>query len=588
MQTSQTRSTQRGTVKWWIVLLFAVLWPATASPQTYTLAPFPPTVFDNSGNIISSGCIWTFLTGTTTAATTYSTQSGTANANPIIADSAGRFVAYLTPGVIYRFRYENTPCSAASPGTVLRTVDGIAAVGTAGTNMDVASQTAGEALSLGDLVYLSDGSGGQTAGRWYQADADNTYSSTTAVTVGFVTAAIASGSEGTIRTAGRMTGLSLSAGETYYASATAAALTATPPTNARCVGKADSTTTLIIPCELGDVRMADSDGTHSLSIRTSSDLTADRLVTLVPGDAARTVTISGNATISQDYSTTGAPSFNAFRPPQGRCSLTTALPVTVADVTAATTLYYALLDGNQITLYDGSTRWVQTTFTELSLAVPATTSTMYDVFVDYTAGVPALEVVAWSSDSARATSLALLNGVYVQTSDTDSLYVCSFRTTGVSGQTEDSFAKRYIYNHFNQVWRCGRVIEATDSWTFTSTTPQQANNSAANQLDFVTGIAGQAIWAKVAATGSADSAGDVIGVEIGLNGLTAATASLMTVPRVGTDGNERFTTVAEHVMYPAAGRNYLTWLEIGSTTTTYYGDNGNAFTQSGIIGCTFM
>lgn len=247
---------------------------------------------------MSAGCISTFLTGTTTREATYTTSNGTANANPIIAGSDGKFTAFLQPGVVYRFRYENIPCSAGTPGATLRTIDGIAAVPVAGLNTDV-SGTAGETLALADLVYLS-----ATDGSWYRTDADATATSTTAVAVGFVTAAVASGASVTVRIAGRMTGLSLTAGEDYYVSATAAALTATPPTNARCVGRADSTTTLVLPCELGDVRLADSNGTHSLVVRTSSDLTADRLLTLVPGDAARTVTLSGDLTVS---STTSIP-----------------------------------------------------------------------------------------------------------------------------------------------------------------------------------------------------------------------------------------------------------------------------------------
>lgn len=53
----------------------------------------------------------------------------------------------------------------------------------------------------------------------------------------------------------------------------------------------------------------DTDASHNLFIVPGSDLTADRNLTLTTGDAGRTVTISGNATISQDYSTTGSPTF---------------------------------------------------------------------------------------------------------------------------------------------------------------------------------------------------------------------------------------------------------------------------------------
>lgn len=55
----------------------------------------------------------------------------------------------------------------------------------------------------------------------------------------------------------------------------------------------------------------DSNSTHRLALKTTSNLTVDRDLTLVPGDAARTVTISGDATINQDTSTTGSPTFAA-------------------------------------------------------------------------------------------------------------------------------------------------------------------------------------------------------------------------------------------------------------------------------------
>lgn len=53
----------------------------------------------------------------------------------------------------------------------------------------------------------------------------------------------------------------------------------------------------------------DTNASHNLVIVPGSDLTANRNLTLTTGDAARTVTISGDATISQDYSTTGNPQF---------------------------------------------------------------------------------------------------------------------------------------------------------------------------------------------------------------------------------------------------------------------------------------
>lgn len=577
MRTSQIRSTQRGTVKAIILLLLALFgWPNLTAAQTYTLAPSPHLfALDASGNIINAGCIWTYLTGTSTLATTYTTSSGTANANPILASSSGQFVAFLQPGTVYRFVYEAIPCSASSHGSVLATRDGIAAVPVSGLNVDV-SGTAGETLTLADLVYLS-----ATDGSWYRADADATATSTTAVEVGFATAAASSAASVTVRIAGRMTGLSLTAGEIYYASATAAGLTATPPTNARCIGKADSTTTLILPCDDAGTRLPDSDGTHSLVVKTTSDLTADRLLTIVPGDAARTVTLSGNLTVTADAT---IPVAVRFKPPQGRCSLTTALPVTVADVTAATTLYYALYGGNNVTLYNGSSAWVDVTIAQLSIAVPATTATVYDVFIDYTAGVPALEVVAWTNGTTRATALAIQDGVYVQTADTDSLYVCTFRTTGVSGQTEDSVLNRLVWNYYNRVPRALQVIDTTDTWDYTTATWRQAGASAANQVAVVVGVAEVSVGLSLDAVFSNTNASIKGTVGVGYD----STSTIIAGPRqTSQTATTLFNPIHSAITHaPAVGYHYYSWNEYSEATgtTTWYGDAGAAFIQSGMTG----
>lgn len=63
-------------------------------------------LFDNSGNVLSGGKIYTYLAGTSTPATTYTSNSGnTANSNPIVANSAGRLTneVWLTWNNLYKF-----------------------------------------------------------------------------------------------------------------------------------------------------------------------------------------------------------------------------------------------------------------------------------------------------------------------------------------------------------------------------------------------------------------------------------------------------------------------------------------------------
>lgn len=57
------------------------------------------------------------------------------------------------------------------------------------------------------------------------------------------------------------------------------------------------------------LKVKDTNASHGLIIAPGSDLTADRTMTVTTGDADRTLTISGNATVSQDYSSSGNPQF---------------------------------------------------------------------------------------------------------------------------------------------------------------------------------------------------------------------------------------------------------------------------------------
>lgn len=494
---------------------------------------------DSSGNPVNSGKLCTYAAGTSTPLATYSNVGlSVANANPVRTSSNGRPTTgaiYLTPGQSYKFElYTAGSDATCSTGTLLWSLDNVAAVPSSSGNVDVTG-TAGEAINAGDAVYLSQGIGGTTTGRWYKTDADLTYASSTATLVGIAPVAISSGVTGSFRLVGKVTGLSgLTAGMDYYASATAGGVTATAPTNAVFLGRAESTTVLVL-------RPA-------------------------PVRAPR-------------------------GPPDGRLTLTTGVPVTVTEVTAATTVYYTPYGGgNEIDLFDGS-QWVTYAFTELSIAVPATTSTLYDVFAYANAGVVTLELTAWTNDTTRATALTTQNGVLVKTGALTRRYLGSFRTTGVSGQTEDSLTKRYVWNYYHRVRRELRRIETTDSWTYTLLAYQQANASAANQVDVVIGVAEVLLSLQVVGISSNDTGGAGLrgNVNIGEDGTTALSGAnfVLLEPAPMVTATTVYTTSARLEKYPAVGRHYYTWLESSTATgaTTWRGDAGDAtLFQAGMQG----
>ena len=138
---------------------------------------------------LSGGLLYTYVAGTTTPATTYSSVAlQVANANPVVLDSAGRATVYLTPGASYKF------VLTTSAGATVWTADNISAVPLSASSLDM-DGTAGTTITAGQVVYLSDGSGSTTAGRWYLADADQTYSSSLAPAIGIAMVSLAPGDE---------------------------------------------------------------------------------------------------------------------------------------------------------------------------------------------------------------------------------------------------------------------------------------------------------------------------------------------------------------------------------------------------------
>jgi len=94
-----------------------------------TIAPvFKFQFLDGNGNPLTAGKLYTYIAGTTTPLTTYTTAAGsTPNTNPIILDSAGRADIFLTAGSAYKFVLANA-------GNVTQyTVDNITSAGTMST-----------------------------------------------------------------------------------------------------------------------------------------------------------------------------------------------------------------------------------------------------------------------------------------------------------------------------------------------------------------------------------------------------------------------------------------------------------------------
>lgn len=252
---------------------------------------------------------------------------------------------------------------------------------------------------------------------------------------------------------------------------------------------------------------------------------------------------------------------------QGRLTLTTVTPVTTADVTGATTIYFTPYGGNLVSTYDGTDTWTLWPFTEISLALGTLTSGLpYDVFIYNNAGTLTLESLAWTNGTTRATALVLQNGVLVKSGATTRRYLGTFYTTSTTA-TEDSVAKRYLWNYYNRQRRPLQLFVAgSTTWNYTTATIRQANGSTANQVECVVGYAESIVNLFLQTTVSNASAASVqIGVGVDSTTTFGSPGGYMLYP--GTTSNP-YSITAQYDAIPVIGRHVYSWNEWGQAAGT--------------------
>jgi hypothetical protein len=196
--------------------------------------------------------LFSYQQNTTTKQDTFAdSDMTTANTNPIVLDEFGRAPIFLSLNN-YKFVLATpTASDPPAPGEIIWTEDYVPAYGTLFANFDISGIAGEDTDTDHNVVYLSDGSDGKIAGRWYLTNALNDFSSSHAITLGVAVAPILEGETGVIRIAGRaehFTASNLTPGAVYYLSdADDGRVVSTPPAqNVMILGKADSISTMLI------------------------------------------------------------------------------------------------------------------------------------------------------------------------------------------------------------------------------------------------------------------------------------------------------------------------------------------------------
>lgn len=522
----------------------------------YTLAPVPGQVFlDNTGHIMPGGKLFTYLAGTSTPNPTYTSQAGNvANTNPIVFDGFGRPPQdiFLPVGVTQKWVLTD------ADGVTLRTYPTVAAVPEQAANVDIPG-TAGVAFALGDPAYLSDGSGGLLAGKWYKADAAFTYASTTPL-IGFATTAIPINGGGVFRVSGSSpTAAPVVPGTIYYI-ASGGGLTPTPPTNRRAVGQADTVGTII----LGDV----------------SPFPAATDVGVLQYVGNGVTVLAGQPLVVS-----------------GRLTLTTGNPFPTADVAAATSVFWTPAGGSDLPLYTVGSGWRRRTYAQIAQSlVGFTASKPYDFFAWDNNGVVTLETVIWNTTVLRFASgpysilLPLQDGMPVKsgngtTVDPTRLYLGTVHINAAGGQSDATLLKQYLYNRWNQRVRMQLRREPQATWTYNVNTYRQMNNNPLNQLEMMNGEANR-VAVRVLAYAADGNGNTTMNSAVGEDSTTVPSANAL----LGGHYIADTTTPADVIPMPSelavysVGYHFYAALEKSSTAgvTTWYGTGIGV--QAGLVG----
>ncbi len=174
------------------------------------------------------------------------------------------------------------------------------------------------------------------------------------------------------------------------------------------------------------------------------------------------------------------------------------------------------------------------------------------------------------SPTLRATTVTLQDGVYCKNGDKTRRYLGSFMTTATT-TTEDSDAKRFVWNYYNRCKRRLLRADATASWTYNSPTLRQANAADANRLQIFTGITEDMVFCQVTAIDNGSASGPGVDVGVGLDS-TNTNSGQVAGGAVSTSGGVSAVGSSYEAML-SVGYHSLVWLEGTQTgfTTTFSG-----------------
>lgn len=254
------------------------------------------------------------------------------------------------------------------------------------------------------------------------------------------------------------------------------------------------------------------------------------------------------------------------------------------NATAITTLYLLPYLSGLIGLWNG-TGWALSDLSAgLNVAVPATTSTSYDIAVDYNGGVPALVAFQWVGANTPPAGRGVQNGVPYTNGNARYRLVAVMQTGTVAGQTSHTPAERFVINIYNTIQLSLGAQIPVASWTYNVATLRASNANVTNgqgRVAFMTPFAnmgGDFTFTQPYSTATAAATVASAQNAIGLDSTTAAISSVSSTTNTVSGatiapGGVNVSSVGLSNL--TAGQHFVQMLEssdASAKTWTFYGN----------------
>jgi hypothetical protein len=290
--------------------------------------------------------------------------------------------------------------------------------------------------------------------------------------------------------------------------------------------------------------------------------------------------------------------------PQGRLTLVTGSPLMGSSTTNVNTMYYTpSAAGNGVPIWNG-TSWqsyaitadltnVTTDATTNPAAVASTSN--YDLFIWNNAGTVTLSRgPVWTNNTTRANALAVINGLFVNTSAITNgpaanlgTYVGSARSSATSlwtftygGTASGGTAGQLnVWNEYNRSDFNSCVVDSGVSYTLTASTVREQRASTGMQNNYMVGVIEDVYHVFDNSEMTTVAVAGAVGYQGVGNDITTTMNGFRFLPNSGASATTTVFNGYYHAIVPNIGLHFFAALEAGD------GTNANTFNSGNRISC---